>query len=844
MASDVTADLSELSDVVPKGDDTTYQDSMLDCVSWICDHYGFSKSRAALTAGLPKFGFLSPKMALDALGNAGMTAGLVERQLRLLPGHLMPMLLVRKDKGGCIVLSCRRDPDSERRGALLFQVYMPEITTGFVEYTDEQMEEIYGGFAILVKPAAKVDLRAGEETPEPVGHWLFKTLWRYRRYYYSAAIGAVLVNVLGLASIFFTMNVYDRVVPNQAFVTLWSLAIGVVVAMAFEGISRYTRAHLLDQAGKKADLVMGTILFRKAMSIQMEHKPASSGSFANQLREFESVRDFATSATLSALTDLPFVLLFAGVIFAIGGPLGWIPALLIPIIVGISIAIQWPLARAMKENLREMSLKQGVLIESIEGLETLKAVGGESYMQNRWETFSAMSAATSMKTKSLTMRATTAVTFLQQLQTVVLVVVGVYLITAGEITQGALIASVMLAGRATSPLMAVMGLAARFQQAKAAFGSLNKLMDMPSERDPEREYLSNPPLEGAFELKNVRFKYPAPPMQPNPEVLKGVRLSIKPGERVAMLGRIGSGKSTLLRVMGRMYMPTEGSMFMGGLAVEQIDPADWRRAVGYVGQDARLFYGSLRQNVMIGKPDATTDELLRVMQLTGLDQVAARHPMGLNLPIGEGGTGLSGGQRQLVSLARTLLARPKLLLLDEPTSAMDTQTEAAFIEHLSRATEGQTLVVVTHRPTLLALVDRIVVVDDGRIVADGPKDRILAQLAGPEAASAPAPDRARTSRSANAAGTRAEPTSLPPAPTQQTQPPQATQVTQLAQAAAPSAQEAMPEQARPGQTVAPMAAASTPRPAVNPAAEQRSAPTTADGQPNQTSAGSGGSMER
>ncbi len=731
MAETETADRpEERADDAPQTGETTYQDSLMDCVAWMCDHYGFGRSRDALAAGLPKFGFLAPTMVLDAFSNAGMQAGLVERELRMLPGHLMPMLLIRKDKGGCILLGVRHDPDSERRGALRCQLWMPEIAGGPVEYTDEALGEIYGGFAVLVKPAAKVDTRAGEATPEHVGHWLFRTVWRYRRFYYSAAVGALLINVLGLASIFFTMNVYDRVVPNQAFVTLWSLAIGVAVAMAFEGISRHTRSHLLDAAGKKADLVMGTILFRKALSIQMEHKPASSGSFANQLREFESVRDFATSATLSAVTDLPFVLLFAGVIFAVAGPLGWIPGLMIPVIVGISVAIQFPLARAMKESLREASLKQGVLIESIEGLETLKAVGGEGYMQKRWETFSAMQAATSQRTKTLSSRAMTAVQFLQQLQTVVIVVTGVYLITAGRLTQGSLIATVMLAGRATAPLNAVMGLALRFQQAKAAFDSLNKLMAMPSERDPSREYLADPPLEGRVELKGVRFSYPAPPMQPNPEVLKGVALAIEPGERVAVLGRIGSGKSTLLRVMARLYVPSQGAMFLGGLAVEQIDPADWRRAVGYVGQDARLFHGSLRQNVMLARPDATTEELLRVLKLTGLDHVAARHPMGVNLPIGEGGSGLSGGQRQLVALARTLLMRPQLLLLDEPTSAMDTQTEAAFIEHLSRATAGQTLVIVTHRPSLLKLVDRIVVMDDGRVLADGPKDAILAQLAG------------------------------------------------------------------------------------------------------------------
>nr|WP_080426061.1 type I secretion system permease/ATPase [Burkholderia ubonensis] len=745
---------------------TTNHDSLLDSVMWMCERYGYGKTPEALLAGLPKAGMLTPSLALDALANAGLTAGLVDRRIQLLPAHVMPMILVHKRAGGCILLSRRRNPDQEAKSRLLYQVIMPDIGPDPVEYTQDEMDEIYSGYAILVKPTAKIDTRAGEQEPEPEGHWLVRTLWRYRRYYASAALGALLINVLGLASIFFTMNVYDRVVPNQAYVTLWSLAIGVGIAMIFEAVSRHVRAHLLDVAGKKADLVMGTLLFRRALSIRMENRPASAGSFANQLREYESVRDFSTSATLSAISDLPFVLLFVGVVFMIGGNLGWVPALMVPLIIGISVIVQWPLAKIMKENLREASLKQGVLIESVEGLETLKAVGGEGYMQRRWDSYSAMSATSSMKSRKISSKATSLVTFLQQLQTVVIVVLGVYLIDAGELTQGALIGTVMLAGRITAPLSQVMGLALRFQQAKAALQSLNNLMTMPVDRDPAREYLPKPPLDGQISLKDVGFEYPAPPMQPNPPILTGVNLAIQPGERVAILGRIGSGKSTLLRVMARLYAPTGGQMFTGGLDVEQIDPADWRKSVGYVGQDARLFHGSLRENVMIGRPEASADEFLRVLKLTGLDHVAAKHPKGINLPIGEGGHGLSGGQRQLVSLARTLLARPQLLLLDEPTSAMDSQTETVFLEHLARATEGQTLVVVTHRPSVLALVQRIVVVEEGKVVADGPKEKILAALSG-DARQAPAAKRrmaAPAAPSDSTATASAQPPAADPAP--------------------------------------------------------------------------------
>ncbi|WP_449466934.1 type I secretion system permease/ATPase [Stenotrophomonas humi] len=725
---------SDADEAVALANETTrIDDTLLQSVSWICNHYDMHRSTDALLAGLPHAGILSPSLALAALGNADLIGGLVKRNVRNLPAQVMPMILLRAERGGCILLSRNEVRDSENKRHLRYTVILPEVSNEAVDLSQEEMDAMYAGYAILVKPRAKVDNRAGEILPTPSGHWLLSTLWRYRRYYRSAAIASVVANVLALASIFFTMNVYDRVVPNQAFVTLWSLGIGVVVAMIFEAAIRFVRAHLLDVAGKKADLVLGAMLFRQALSVRMEHKPASSGSFANQLREFESVRDFASSATLAAISDLPFVLLFVGVIFFIGGPLGWIPLLILPLILIISICIQWPLARVMQENLRESSLKQGVLVESIEGLETLKATGGYAYMQRRWEHFSALQSATSMKSKKLSTAATGMVTLLQQLQTVVLVITGVYLITAGDLTMGAMIGTVMLAGRATAPLGQVIGLAVRFQQAKAALTSLNKLMELPVDRDAECDYLPSPALSGQLTLKGVGFSYPAPPMQPNPPVLTNINLAIKPGERIAILGRIGSGKSTLLRVMSRLYAPVGGQMFSDGLDVNQIDPADWRKSVGFVSQDARLFFGSLRENVMIGKPEATAEEFLRVLRLTGLDHVAGAHPRGINLPIGEMGEGVSGGQRQLISLARTLLSRPKLLLMDEPTSAMDSQTEAVFLDHLKRAMEGQTLVVVTHRPSVLSLVDRVIVVDGGKIVADGPKANVMAALASTQA---------------------------------------------------------------------------------------------------------------
>lgn len=714
----------------PNFPDTLPHDSLLDSVAWLCAHYGLGRSHAVLVSGLAKYGRLTPSLAIEALTQAGLAAKLVERPLTQLPEHLLPAVLLRRNGSACVLIGWRIDDSAEHGPQIRYHAVLPELGEGPVECTDAELSETYSGYAILVKPAAKVDARPDDLPTETAGHWLLGTLWRYRSYYASAAVGAFLINVLGLASVFFTMNVYDRVVPNQAYVTLWSLAIGVALAMLMEAVSRHVRAHVLDAAGKKADLVLGTLLFRQALAIRMEHRPASAGSFAHRLREFESVRDFATSATLSAVSDLPFVFLFVGVVFAVGGPLGWIPLMMIPLIVGLGTIVQWPLARAMRENLREASLKQGVLIESIDGLETLKAVGGEGAMRHRWDAFSAKTAASSMQSRELSSMATSCVSFLQQMQTVAIVIVGVYLIGEGKLTQGALIGSVMLAGRVTAPLGQVMGLALRFQQAKTAMHSLNELMAMPVEHEPGQDYLAQPPLSGHVKLDGVSFQYPSAGLRQNALALDQVSVEIRPGERVAILGRVGSGKSTLLRLIARLYQPTEGKLLADGLDAAQIAPADWRRTFGYVGQDSRLFYGSLRENVTIGRPDVPATELLRVFQLTGLDALVAQHPLGANLPVGENGRDLSGGQRQLVALARSLIARPRTLLLDEPTSAMDAQTESQFIEHLKHASADQTLVVVTHRTSLLALVDRIVIVDQGKIVMDGEKARVLAALSG------------------------------------------------------------------------------------------------------------------
>jgi ATP-binding cassette subfamily C protein LapB len=679
----------------------------------------------ALLSGLPSSASVTPDIAIRAMEQAGFSIGMVSKAPAEIFSYLFPVVLLLKDDAACVLLDRVVDESGK---TCRYKVILPEDGNATSIVSEEELNAHYSGHCLLIKPHHKTDMRAGDPAPNAVGNWLWGTFWNYRKYYLGVIVAAFLINVLALASSFFTMNVYDRVVPTQAYATLWSLAIGVVMAMLFELCARFLRGYLIDIAGKKADLVVGTLLFRQAMAIRLEFRPASAGSFSHQLREFESVRDFATSATLATITDLPFVFLYIIVVYTIAGPLAWVPLCAIPLVLAVSFVIQYPMAKTMREHLRESSLKQGVVIEAVEGIESLKAAGAEGFMQKRWEDCSALTAQTSMKSRLLSSLAINVVTTMQQLETVVIVVWGVYLIHAGQLTMGGLIGAVILASRAVAPLGQVVGLAVRFQQAKAAMETLNRLMKMPTERSNDRTYLSKPTLQGNLKLEGMGFAYPAPGQTKPKPTLMDISLSIAAGERVAILGRIGSGKSTLLRLMAGLYQAQKGNLQVDGIDVRQIDPADWRSAVGYVGQEVRLFYGTLRDNIVMGCPDASTDEFLHVTRMTGLDRLAASHPMGYDMPIGEMGRGLSGGQQQLVALARCMLSGPRILMMDEPTSAMDLQTEAMFMNQLAGSINDRTFILVTHRFSLLKLVNRVIVVDGGRIVADGPRDEVMAAL--------------------------------------------------------------------------------------------------------------------
>ena len=578
----------------------------------------------------------------------------------------------------------------------------------------------------MIGPGVPADRRADDLVPARAGDWFWPVLWDHRRYFGEAIALSAVINLLSLAGIIFMMTVYDRILPNQAFVTLWSLFAGVVIAMLFEFVARTVRGHALDSAGKRIDVLLGDAVFRRVLATRLEARSQSSGAFANVLKEFESVRAFVTSATLAGLADLPFALLFLAVTALIGGPLVAVPLAAFLIVATVSLVVQIPMKRIANENLRESAVRHGTVIESLEGLETLKALRAEERMRARHEQSSHVIAARTMKSQQLSTLVLNLTMLVQQTAGALLLLWGVYLASSGAVTAGALIACVQLNSRALAPLVSLSSLAVRFQQARSALASLDRVMRLPAEREDGRDLLSGSHWRGALQLADVGFSYEAD----GRPVLSGLSLGIAPGERVGVIGRVGSGKSTLLRLLAGLYRTREGQIFLDGVDMSAIEPSDQRRTVALVGQDARLFHGSLKENVAIAAPGVADETLLKVAEETGVMTIAAAHPHGFDRLIGERGDTVSGGQRQAVALARALLARPKLLLLDEPTSAMDQASETETLAAIGRAAaDGMGLVIATHRQAPLAIVDRLIVIDNGRIVADGPRDKVIAALA-------------------------------------------------------------------------------------------------------------------
>ena len=692
-------------------------DPLLDCLAEMTAKLEQPRSAEALIAGLPlEDGRLTPDLAVRALERAGLKAGLALRSLDRIAPPTLPCILLLKGQRACLLIACERDEAV---------VVLPETGGGEVRIDKAVLDADHDGYVLFAKPArSPAPLATGQSRTES-GHWFWGTIAEAWPVYAEVALAACMINLFALSSPLFVMNVYDRVVPNQAIETLVALSVGVGIVFVFDFVLRTLRGYFVDTAGKAADIKLASRIFAQVLGIKMAAKPGSSGAFANNLREFETLRDFFTSATLVAVIDLPFVLLFVAIVWLIGGPIAIVPAVAIPIVLLTGLLMQMPLRRVTQATFREAAQKHGLLVESINGLETIRASLAEGRTQRRFEDAVDATASSTTKARFFATFGVNVAAFAQNLTTVGIVIYGVHQIGEGLLTVGALVACTIITGRAMAPLGQVAGILTRYHQARAAYHALTQMMALPVERPADVRFLHRPDIRGRITFNDVGFGYPGEKLR----VLDGVSFQIEAGEKVGLIGRVGSGKTTIERLLLGLFDPDDGTILVDGTDIRQIDPVDLRRQIGTVLQDVTLFQGSLRDNITLGAGHVDDARVLEAARLAGVDVFAAHHPLGYDAEVGERGGLLSGGQRQAVAMARALLHDPPILLLDEPTSAMDNSAENRLKRQLEGILQAKTLLLVTHRTSLLSLVERLIVLDGGKVVADGKKDEVLSALA-------------------------------------------------------------------------------------------------------------------
>lgn len=694
----------------------SFDDPLLDGLLILCKLHGASVSRTSLCAGLP---LAEQRLTLELLpraaARAGLQARILRRELVAISALNLPVLLLLNDGRSAVL---RRWGDNDQ--ALI----LPSEAEGGEQWVSRQdLAAAYSGQALFARPRHEVEDLRSPLLPR-VNAWFRDTLKQSRWLYSDALLASLLINLLGLMVPLFVMQTYDRVVPNQATSTLWVLVIGLMLGTLFELVLRVVRAHLLDQAGKKTDLILSATLFERITGMSMKARPATIGGFAQSIHDFQGLREFLTAVTLTSVIDLPFVVLMLLVIGLLGGWLVVIPLVAFPITIAFALFIQIRLRDTVQKSLSLGAIRQALLIETLGGLETLKACSAESERQYQWESTHGALTRLDVHARNLSALATNGTLFIQQLCGMATIVAGVYSIIAGNLSVGALVASYMLGSRVLAPLGQIAGLITRYQQAQLTMHSTDALMALPQERPAGQQPLERTQLQGALEVSQVTFRYAGQ----NAPALSNVSFKITPGERIGIIGRSGSGKSTLARLMMGFYEPEEGQILLDNLDLRQLDIADLRQQIGYVAHDLPLLAGSLRDNLTLGARYVSDARMLEVAELTGVSELARQHPQGFDRPVGERGMLLSGGQRQTVLLARAMLLEPPIVLLDEPTSHMDNSSEDQLRQRLQGWVQGKTLLLVTHRTSMLSLVDRLLVLDNGKVVADGPKDAVIDAL--------------------------------------------------------------------------------------------------------------------
>ncbi len=705
-------------------------DPLLECLVIFAKRHNRPISIEALISGLPVkpgadgpelFSIDNPKGLFSRVASrAGFASRLIHRDLDKLSRLLLPCILVLRNGSACILESIDR---KNRRAKVIY----PEIGEGEEWLQLEQLKQEYLGYAFLLKKELQQDAAQQKASDnDSSGHWFWGTLARSREIFASVLLSSILINLFILATPMFTMNVYDKVVPNDAIATLWVLAAGIATVYIFDTLLRFVRTYLLEIAGKKSDIIMSSKIFSQVLNLKMEQWPPSIGAFASQLREFESIRNFFTASTIATLVDLPFAIIFLLVIYYIGGPMIAVPLIIIALLMLYSFILIKPLKTSVEATYEASANKNAHLIETLRTIKTVKALGTSNYAQWVWEESSGTIANRSMRARMLSSSISVVTNLMVQFNTIGLIVFGVYRIGDLELSLGGLIAIVMLASRAIAPMGQIAALTTSFEQTKTAFRSLDELMQKATERPEGKSYVRRPGFEGAIQFRDLDFSYPEAPKKS----LSGINLQIRAGEHVGIIGKVGSGKTTLMKLIIGLYQGSTGSIAIDDIDIDQIDPADLRKNIGYLSQDIELLRGTIRENIAYKDLHVNDEKLIRAAAISGVDLFVNQLSQGFDTQVGEDGGYLSGGQRQAIALGRAVLLNEPILILDEPTNSFDNTTESIVKERLLEYTRDRTLLLVTHKAPMLHLVERLIVMDQGRIVMDGPKEEVLNALKG------------------------------------------------------------------------------------------------------------------
>lgn len=704
-------------------------DPLLQCLVLFTQLYHKPFTAEALTAGLPippssgtpsLYSLKSSKgLFARAASRAGLKSTLVKRKLSDISTLQLPMILLLEKAQACILDSISYEQNT-------CKIILPGEEAVEETVSMDDLAKEYAGFAFLIKKPFVYDEHDSLTLNVKQKHWFWDTIKLSKNIYRDVIYATILVNLFVLASPLFTMSVYDRVIPNNATETLWVFATGVLVVYLLDTFLKFTRAMLLESAGKKSDVIMSSIIFEKVLDLRMTSHPKSVGSFASNLKDFDSIRSFLTNATLTALVDFPFAIIFLFVIGYIGGWIVVVPITMMILILAYALFIRHPLSESIEETHKASAAKSSIMIEALQNIETLKTLGTTGQVQWAWEEATGEIAQKSLKSRLLSTSISTMTGFLMQLTTVITVIVGVYLIGEHELSMGGLIAIIIISSRTVAPMGQAAALIGNYSDAKSAYDVLDGIISQPSERPHGQKFITRPILKGEIEFKDVSFSYD----DSEYSAVHEISFKIKPGEKVAIIGRIGSGKSTIAKLLLHLYQPKSGSILLDGIDIAQIDPADLRRNISYVSQDISLFKGSAKDNIAYRFARVSDEQMIRASVISGADEFIRRHPKGYEMPIGERGMGLSGGQRQSIGIARALLLDCPVVILDEPTNAMDQLTEHRLIANLEEYLADKTVILITQKNTVLPLVDRIIVVNDGKIYMDGPKDQVLAKLSG------------------------------------------------------------------------------------------------------------------